>query len=148
MLLPVRENLPKTRKELHPGSLRQGSGDVTQLDESIQQRPGLTKVSVKMAGYKIFFFLHRKRNNRFPILLGGCISVAPCGDSGRSVTLTSRRESRNLSWRFVSMCSWLPASRSAWSFVLGRAVWSPGANSMSISTSYRRGKGNAIHFTH
>lgn len=56
MLLPVRENLPKTRKELHPGSLRQGSGDVTQLDESIQQRPGLTKVSVKMAGYKFFFF--------------------------------------------------------------------------------------------
>lgn len=53
------------------------------------------------------------------------------------LTLTSLRESRNLSWRLVSMCSWLPVSLSACSLVLGRLVWSPGASSMSISTSYR-----------
>lgn len=53
------------------------------------------------------------------------------------LTLTSRNESRNLSWRLVSMCSWLPVSLSACSLVLGMAVWSPGANSMSISTSYQ-----------
>lgn len=52
-----------------------------------------------------------------------------------SLTLTSRSESRNLSWRFVSMCSWFPASRSACSLLLGMAVWSLGASSMSISTS-------------
>lgn len=51
-------------------------------------------------------------------------------------TFTSRRESRNLSCRLVSMCSWLPMSFSESSFVLGVLVWSPGANSMSISTSY------------
>lgn len=55
-----------------------------------------------------------------------------------SLTLTSRSESRNLSWRFVSMCSWFPASRSACSLLLGMAVWSLGASSMSISTSCQK----------
>lgn len=55
-------------------------------------------------------------------------------------TLTSRSESRNLSWRFVSMCNWFPASLSAWSLLLGMAVWSLGANSMSISTSCQEPK--------
>lgn len=40
----------------------------------------------------------------------------------QSLTLTSRSESRNLSWRFVSMCSWFPASRSACSLLLGMVV--------------------------
>lgn len=55
-------------------------------------------------------------------------------------TLTSRSESRNLSWRFVSMCNWFPASLSACSLLLGMAVWSLGANSMSISTSCQEPK--------
>lgn len=55
-------------------------------------------------------------------------------------TLTSRSESRNLSWRFVSMCNWFPASLSACSLLLGMVVWSLGANSMSISTSCQEPK--------
>lgn len=50
-------------------------------------------------------------------------------------TFTSRRVSRNLSCLLVSMCSWFPMSFSESSLVLGVLVWSPGASSISISTS-------------
>lgn len=43
MLLPVREDLPEAREELNPGPLSQRRGDVTQLDQSVQQRPRLTR---------------------------------------------------------------------------------------------------------
>jgi len=41
MLLPVGEDLPEPREELDPGPLSQRRGDVTQLDQSVQESPRL-----------------------------------------------------------------------------------------------------------
>lgn len=41
MLLPVRQNLPKTREQLNPGPLSKRCGDMTKLDQRIQKSPGL-----------------------------------------------------------------------------------------------------------
>lgn len=41
MLLPVRQNLPKTREQLNPGPLGKRCGDMTKLDQRIQKSPGL-----------------------------------------------------------------------------------------------------------
>lgn len=41
MLLPVRQNLPKAREQLNPGSLSKRCGDMTKLDQRIQKSPRL-----------------------------------------------------------------------------------------------------------
>lgn len=42
MLLPVRQNLPEAWEQLNPGSLSKRCGDMTKLDQRIQESPRLT----------------------------------------------------------------------------------------------------------
>lgn len=43
MLLPVRKDLPETREELNPCPFSQRCGDVTELHQSVQKCPRLTR---------------------------------------------------------------------------------------------------------